>query len=130
MNMSIGRLSKKTGVNIETICYYERIKLLQKPIRTEGGHRIYADGDKRRLIFIRRSRELGFSIDDIRDLLGLVDGGGLTCAEVKSITESHLASVSRRLTDLKKIKKILRIMVQDCSGDTVPECSIIDILTA
>jgi MerR family mercuric resistance operon transcriptional regulator len=130
MNMSIGRLSKKTGVNIETIRYYERIKLLPKPIRTEGGHRIYADGDQRRLFFIRRSRELGFSIDDIRELLRLVDGGQLTCAEVKSITEGHLASVRKRLSDLRKIEKILRTMVQDCSGYTVPECPIIDTLTA
>ena len=73
--MLIGALSEQTGCHIETIRYYERIKLLPKPQRTEGGHRLYDREQVKRLVFIRRSRELGFSLDEIRTMLGMVDGG-------------------------------------------------------
>jgi MerR family mercuric resistance operon transcriptional regulator len=79
----IGVLSARSGVNIETICYYERIGVMPAPPRTEGRQRVYGEDHLKRLTFIRRGRELGFSLDEIRDLLGLARGHGLTCAEVK-----------------------------------------------
>ena len=79
---SIGQLAERTSVNLETIRYYERIGLMPAPPRTEGGHRVYDRNHLKRLGLIRRSRELGFSIEEIRALLRLVDGGDYTCAEV------------------------------------------------
>ncbi|MDH3920601.1 MAG: MerR family transcriptional regulator, partial [Rhodospirillales bacterium] len=90
MPLTIGALSKNTGCNIETIRYYERIGLLPAPPRSAGGHRLYGEVLLKRLTFIRRGRELGFTLDDIRGLLGLVDGGAYTCAEVKALTLDHL----------------------------------------
>ena len=101
--MLIGTFSERTGCHIETIRYYERIKLLPKPPRTEGGHRLYDREQVKRLVFIRRSRELGFSLDEIRTLLRLVDGKRYTCQEVKTITETHLEDVKRKIADLRRL---------------------------
>ncbi len=128
MSLSIGQLSAETGCNIETIRYYERIRLMNQARRSSGNHRIYGEPDRRRLVFIRRCRELGFPVDDIRDLLRLVDGGAPTCAEVKSVTENHLAGVRRRITDLRKMETVLKGLVRECSGETIPDCPIIDTL--
>ena len=87
---AIGEMSRKTGVNIETIRYYERISLLPKPDRTPGGNRQYNHDQLKRLTFVRRSRELGFSIAEIRALLGMVDGKELTCGEVPSRQPSNI----------------------------------------
>ena len=78
--LSIGALSKHTDCNIETIRYYERIGMLPEPPRTAGGHRVYGEDDLKRLVFIRRSRELGFNLEDVRGLLCLVDSGRYSCA--------------------------------------------------
>src|SRR2546421_5039789 len=102
--LPIGGLSKATGVNIETIRYYERIGLLPAPPRSEGRHRQYDDGHRQRLVFIRRSRQLGFSLDEVRDLLCLVRGHELTCAKVKTLTEQHMSDIRRKVKDLKKLE--------------------------
>lgn len=125
---SIGTLSRRTGCNIETIRYYERIGLMPAPPRTAGGHRSYGGVHERRLNFIRRSRELGFSIEQIRLLLGLVDGGRYTCGEVKSVTDRHLDEVRRKLADLRRLKRTLQEISAACAGGRVPECPIIDSL--
>ena len=88
--VTIGVLSGHTGVNIETIRYYERIGIAPKPPRSAGGQRLYADEHRQRLIFIRRSRELGFTLDQVRALLGLAGGRRMTCAKVKTLTEAHV----------------------------------------
>jgi MerR family mercuric resistance operon transcriptional regulator len=80
------------------------------------------------LQFILRARELGFSIADLRDLLGLVDGGDYTCAEVKQLTLAHLRSVRARIADLKRLEKTLASVSAQCDGDSVPQCPIIDAL--
>ena len=80
----IGQLSRRSGVNIETIRFYERVGILPKPPRSQGGHRLYDEAHEKRLHFVRRSRELGFSLDEIRGLLRLVDGGRYTCSEVRA----------------------------------------------
>jgi MerR family mercuric resistance operon transcriptional regulator len=126
--MLIGTFSQRTGCHIETIRYYERIKLLPKPKRTEGGHRLYDREQVKRLVFIRRSRELGFSLDEIRNLLRLIDGKRYTCLEVKTITETHLEDVNRKIDDLRQLQKTLAAISGQCEGGLVPNCPIIDSL--
>lgn len=126
--LGIGGLSKRTGCNIETIRYYERIALMPRATRSEGGHRQYGEAQVRRLGFIRRSRELGFTLDQIRTLLKLVDGGRYTCAQVKRITVHHLDEIRRKVADLRKIGRVLEEMAAQCDGGTVPQCAVIDAL--
>ncbi|GJL51316.1 MAG: MerR family transcriptional regulator [Nitrospirales bacterium] len=126
--MLIGTLSKQTGCNIETIRYYERIGLLPKPRRTEGRHRLYTRDQLKRLVFIRRSRELGFSLNEIRALLRLVDGKRYTCQEVKTIMEKHLGEVSEKISDLRRLQKTLNTISSQCEGGVVPDCPIIEAL--
>jgi len=128
--LGIGALSKQTGCNIETIRYYEKIHLLNVPARTEGGHRMFDHAQVKRLTFILRCRQLGFSIGEIRNLLGLVDGDAASCAEVKSVTELHLGDVRQKIHDLKNLEGVLAKMVSECTGTEVPECPIIDTLYA
>ena len=125
---TIGALSKGTGCHIETIRYYERIGLMPKPPRSPGGHRLYEEDHLRRLTFIRRSRELGFTLEEVRGLLRLVDGGSYTCAEVKALTLDHAAEVRRKVADLRKLERVLKEMAAECDGGEVPECPIIDTL--
>jgi len=126
--MGIGKLSRQSACKVETIRYYERIGLLPEPPRTEGGHRLYADAHLRRLAFIRRSRELGFPIERIRELLGLVDGGDYTCGEVKELAAAHLASVREKIRDLRRLERSLADISSRCEGGKVPECPVIDAL--
>ena len=126
--MTRGVIAARTGVNIETVRYYERIGLLPPPPRSEGGHRIYDEDMLRRLNFIRRSRELGFTLNEVRGLLLLVDGGDYTCGEVESLTTAHLGEVRRKLADLKRLERVLREMVAGCQGGEVPECPVIEAL--
>jgi MerR family mercuric resistance operon transcriptional regulator len=124
----IGALSKRTGCNVETIRYYERIGLMPPPGRSEGGHRLYAEAQARRLGFIRRTRQLGFTLDEVRTLLKLVDGGRYTCAQVKRITVHHLQGVRDKVADLRRIERVLREMAAQCDGGRVPKCPVIDAL--
>jgi len=128
VGLSIGDLSRHTGVSIETIRYYERIGLLPASPRTQGGHRVYDDAHRRRLAFVRRSRDLGFSINDTRDLLGLARGQHLTCAEVKALTEQHVAGIRAKIRDLKKLERVLSQLAAKCKASSVPDCPILDAL--
>ena len=126
--MSRGSMAKQTGVNIETIRYYEKIGLMPDPARSSGGHRIYDQSHLKRLSFIRRSRELGFTLHEIRELLELVDGGDYTCAEVRDRTMFHLDDVATKIRDLQKMQRTLKTMASKCDGGLVPECPIVDAL--
>jgi MerR family mercuric resistance operon transcriptional regulator len=126
--LTIGRLSEATRVKVETIRYYEKEGLLPDPPRSEGGHRLYSGVLVKRLFFIRRSRELGFTLNEVRALLDLVDGGTYTCAEVKAITLAHADDVRRKIADLRRLEKGLRAMAAECDGGDVPECPVVDIL--
>lgn len=126
--MKIGQLSAQTHCKIETIRYYERIGLLSPPARSSGGYRLYHEDHLKRLLFIRRCRALGFSIDDIRVLLSLVDGNKYTCNDIKSITMAHVASIRQKIADLKKLEKSLTLIASQCAGDAAPQCPIIDAL--
>ena len=128
VSVGIGALSRRSGCHVETIRYYERIGLMPEPPRTAGGHRSFGSAHERRLVFICRCRELGFSIEEIRVLLGLVDGGDYTCGEVKSVTDRHLDDVRRKIADLKKLERTLKKIGAACAGGQVPDCPIIDSL--
>ncbi len=123
-----GEVSERTGCNIETVRYYERIGLLPPPPRSKGGHRIYDRDHLKRLNFICRSRELGFTLKQVRGLLRLVDGGSYTCAEVKALTLDHVAEVRRKVADLRRMERVLKEMAAQCDGGEVPQCPIIDAL--
>jgi MerR family mercuric resistance operon transcriptional regulator len=126
--LTIGALSKHTGVNIETIRFYERVGILPRPPRSAGGHRIYGQDLLMRLGFVRRSRELGFSLDEVRGLLRLVDGGHYTCAEVRAITLDHLTDVRRKIADLRRLERTLAEVAGKCRGGKVPDCPVIEAL--
>ncbi len=123
-----GRLAKETGTNIETVRYYEKIDLMPAPRRSESGYRLYGDPARKRLRFILRGRELGFSIEELRSLLSLVDGGDYTCGEVHEMTVAHLDSVRRKIDDLHRLEQTLAEMSAQCEGGAVPECPVIDVL--
>lgn len=125
---SIGELSRATGVNVVTIRYYERVEMLAAPPRTEGGRRVYGKSHQRALAFIRRARELGFTLNEIRALLGLDAPGHATCAEVKAIASEHLENVRARLVDLARLEAILSGAIAKCTGDAAPACPVLDIL--
>ncbi len=123
----IGRLSAETGVNIETIRFYEKIGLMPKPHRTEGGRRLYDRGGATRLRFIRRARELGFSIDDIRGFLGLHDQPP-TCAEVYETASRHRAVIREKVADLKRLDLRLSSIMGACTQSETPDCPLLDAL--
>lgn len=123
---SRGQLAKASGVNAETIRYYETAGLLADPPRSAGGHRIYDDSHVKRLAFIRRCRELGFNVSQVRDLLSLVDGETVTCNEVMTRTQAHLVEIRSKIQDLENMQQALTDMVRHCSGQDVPDCPIID----
>lgn len=125
-----GELATLTGCNPETVRYYEKISLLPEPPRGPNGYRSYDDSQITRLRFILRGRELGFSIDEIRGLLTLVDGGNQTCAEVKLRTELHLEDVRGKIADLRRIERVLKETAAQCSGAAVPDCPILEALAA
>ena len=124
----IGAMSRETGVNIETIRYYERIELMPKPDRTPGGNRQYSHEHLQRLSFIRRSRELGFRIDEIRAMLRMVDQDGVSCGEVHAMTVEHLASVKEKIAQLRKLERALSDMAAECAKGDIPDCPIIETL--
>jgi MerR family mercuric resistance operon transcriptional regulator len=124
----IGTLSGKSGVNIETIRYYEKIGAMPKPARSTGGYRLYTDEHLKRLTFIRRGRELGFTLDELRGLLRLVDGHNYNCAEVRAMTVDHVAAIRRKIADLRRLERVMTDISSRCSGKRVPDCPIIDAL--
>lgn len=123
-------LARRTGCNHETVRYYEKIGLFPEPPRTATGYRIYDETHVSRLRFIMRGRELGYSISELRDLLQLVDGGTQTCAEVKVLTEQHLAEVRAKIADLRRIETVLSNTAAKCSGEQVPECPVLEALAS
>lgn len=129
--LTIGRLASVSGVNLETIRYYERIGLMPEPARTEGGHRVYDVGHRRRLTFIRRARELGFSIEEIRTLLDLAAPQPRACAEVRTIAAAHLDEVRTKIADLTRLEAMLAKTVSLCADNgAAPSCPVLDMLEA
>ena len=127
---SIGEIAKRVGCKVETVHYYEKIGLLPDPPRTEGGHRVYALTHVKRLNFIRRSRELGFSIEQIRELLKFLDEPNHYCGEVRAMAMLQSRSIQQKIDDLQRLKTALNDMASKCSGGTnaVDACPIIEAL--
>jgi MerR family mercuric resistance operon transcriptional regulator len=126
--IAIGALSERTGVNIETIRYYERIGIMPQPPRSDGRHRLYGEPAVRRLTFVRRSRELGFSLEEVRGLLKLVDGHH-TCGEVKALALDHVAHIRAKIADLRRMERTLVETAARCEGGATPDCPIVDVLS-
>lgn len=122
---AIGVLSDRSGVNIETVRYYERAGLLAKPIRSAGGYRLYRSADAERLCFIRRARELGFPLDEVRRLLDLADQKSQSCQRVHAIAVEHLTEVRAKLADLRRMERVLGAMVKACAQGTMPACPVL-----
>lgn len=127
MRHSIGKLSTITGVNIETIRYYERIHLMPEPFRSEGGHRIYDETHQARLMFIRRCRDLGFPLDDIRDLLALADAGE-PCGTMRPALNAQLTLVRAKINALNAMEVALGSILDSCAGCAAPGCNVSDAL--
>jgi MerR family mercuric resistance operon transcriptional regulator len=125
---SIGELSRLTGVHIETIRYYERVKMLPAPPRTKGGRRAYGQNHRRTLGFIRRARDLGFSLDEIRALLALDPSRRPSCAKAQEIASLHLINVRAKLADLTRLETTLSEAVAQCAANVTPVCPMLDIL--
>lgn len=126
--LTMGQFAERTGCDRETIRYYERISLIASPTRSASGYRLYQAGDIRRLGFILRCRQLGFSIDEVRSLLGLVDENKYTCSDIQSITQKHLTEIRKKLRDMRALERALKEMVAGCKGGQTPDCPIIDAL--
>ena len=128
--IQIGELSRRTGCNIETIRYYERISLLPAPARSAGHYRVYDTADVWRLAFIRRARELGFTLDEVRALLALsANDRQDTCAQVLELVAGHLAKVRAKIADLRAMERVLADAVRRCTAGELPGCPIIDALS-
>jgi MerR family mercuric resistance operon transcriptional regulator len=122
------QLARKTGCNLETIRYYEKVGLLPAPPRSANGYRVYSPELVQRLQFILRARDLGYAMEEIRSLLSLTDTGAQTCSQVMVRTQSHIEDVRRRIADLQKIETTLAATIEKCSGGDVPECPVLDAL--
>lgn len=126
---TIGKLADATDTKVQTIRYYESIGLLAPFTRTEGGHRLYDVEDRKRLTFIRHARELGFSIDAIRELLSLSDNPDTSCERADDIASRQLEEVEQRLKRLKALQKELKRMVAECGHGRVCDCRVIEVLS-
>ena len=127
--MQIGEISRRTGCNIETIRYYERVGLLPPPARSSGGYRLYDAGQVDRLAFIRRARALGFALDEVRALLRLAEDRSGSCAEARDLAAAHLADVRAKIADLRAMERVLKETIAQCADGTLPNCPLIQTLS-
>ena len=128
MEFAIGELSRQTSVKVPTIRYYEQIGLLPVPPRTDGNRRLYGRSEVQRLNFIRHSRELGFEIADIRELLAMSAQPQSSCHQIDSIANNHLVEIDRRIASLTALRAELARMVTECGHGRVCDCRIIEAL--
>ncbi|MFX0543803.1 MerR family transcriptional regulator [Roseovarius sp. S1116L3] len=126
--LTIGSLAKRTGTKVQTIRYYEQIGLMPEPGRTEGGQRRYGEAELDRLSFVRHARQLGFSLDAIRELLDLSDHPNRSCEEADAIARRQLKQVEQRMARLKALRTELKRMVQECSGGQTADCRVLEVL--
>lgn len=124
---TIGTLSRESGVNLETIRYYEKTNLLNKPLRSDNGYRHYDESAIKRLRFIRRGRELGFGIAEIKTLLELADHPEHPCKEADQLVQVHLTEIETKINDLLAMKEVLT-RIASCQSDTAEHCRLIETL--
>lgn len=127
--LSIGALAKATGTTVETIRWYERVGMLPVPARTAGNYRSYGAAHLERLSFIRRARDLGFTLDQVRELLQLADDRKRSCAAVDQVAREHLEEVERKIADLEALRRELQDLIGQCRHGTVAECRILSALS-
>lgn len=126
--MTIGTLAKRTGTKVQTIRYYETIGLMPDPERTEGGQRRYGQAELDRLAFVRHGRQLGFSLEAIRDLLDLADNPAQSCADADSIARQQLKQVEERIARLQALQVELQRMIGACGQNSVAQCRVLEVL--
>lgn len=126
--LSIGQIAKATKCDVQTVRYYEQIGLLQAAGRTPGNQRFYTEPHQDRLNFIRHSRDLGFSLDNIRAILDLTDNPDQSCVAVDAIARSQLTEVESKITRLEALRDELKRMVSECGGGKVADCRIVQVL--
>jgi Cu(I)-responsive transcriptional regulator len=126
--MNISAASKAAGLPVKTVRYYADIGLVDAPSRSDAGYRSYDDAAVRKLIFARRSREFGFSIEECRELLGLYQDQDRTSSEVKRIASKRLEEIEVKQRELQSLHDELSHLVKSCRGDNMPDCPIIDYL--
>lgn len=127
-SLNIGALGKATGTKVETIRWYERVGLLPAPERTAGNYRAYGEAHLGRLSFIRRARDLGFSLEQIRALLDLAEDRERSCDAVDVIAREHLGEVDRKIADLQALRLELNFLIGQCRHGNIAECRIIEAL--
>lgn len=130
IGMTIGQLGKATGTAVETVRYYEKIGLLPEVARTSSNYRSYGSEDVDRLTFIRRARDLGFSIEQVRALLSLADDRERECSDVDRLAKTHLAEVERKIADLSALRAELSATIERCRNGTIAQCQILKALAA
>jgi MerR family mercuric resistance operon transcriptional regulator len=128
--LTIGTLAQASGVHLETVRYYERIGLMPKPSRTASNYRSFGPEHVERLSFIRRAREIGFSIGEIKELLALAEPGRASCAEVQTLTAVHLAEVRAKIADLRRLEAILASALERCLMESTPASPVLDMLAS
>ena len=126
--MNIGEISKKADLPTKTVRYYADVGLVKPVGRTDAGYRTYDEKALRKLVFVRRSRAMGFSVQECRKLLGLYEDQGRASSEVRDIAKQHLLEIDAKLYDLRKLQKELSMLVHSCNGDNRPDCPILDAL--
>ena len=126
---SIGRLARETGCKVQTIRWYEEIGVMPEPRRTPSNQRVYGPKDAARLAFIRHSRELGFPLDDVREMLAMADQPAESCEAVDAVARRHLNQVRGRIERLEGLEAELERMIEQCRGGKVAHCRIIEVLS-
>lgn len=126
----IGVMAQRTGLSPEGVRFYEMEGLLPKPARTEGGRRLYTPAQLKRLAFVRRARELGFTLDEVRTLLRLADTGPGHCADARDMAAAHRDDVRRKIADLRALERVLTQTVARCDAGAMARCPLIDALNA
>lgn len=126
----VGEIAEKIGVNVETLRYYEKIKIMPKPKRKESRYRFYDELDLKRLLFIKRAKELGFTLKEIKELLNLKIESTATCGDVKHLAEHKLNDIEERIKDLMNIKNVLLKLINQCVCEEVSteECPILEVI--
>ncbi|EQM88010.1 MULTISPECIES: MerR family transcriptional regulator [Stenotrophomonas] len=125
---TIGQLARETGTKAETIRYYEKIGLLEAPARSGGNYRHYGQAARRRLAFVRRARELGFSIEQIRELIAFGEQAEHQCSSVDEVVKTHIDDIKRKVSDLLALQVELQCMLANCSGGRVADCRVLGAL--
>jgi MerR family mercuric resistance operon transcriptional regulator len=128
--LQIGELARRTGCNIETIRYYEKIGMLVRPMRTAGGFRLYGPDDIRRLSFIHRARELGFSQKEVRAMLRLSEERPQPCADIRDVAAAHLSDIRSRIADLRAMEAALESLLDQCAEGMSAACPLMETLAA